>query len=100
VLLCFIFKTLNYATTNNNTNSNLRNYVLLGIGNNYKKMQKTITHTDEQIETITMALRFVFDEPKAHYTIQIKCMNAMKNINTEAFEEMKSDLISEGIINE
>ena len=63
-------------------------------------MQKTITHTDEQIETITMALRYVFDEPKVHYTTQIKCMKAMENINNEAFEEMKSDLISDGIINE
>jgi hypothetical protein len=63
-------------------------------------MQKTITHTDEQIETITMALRYVFDEPKTHHTTQIELMEAMENINNEAFEEMKSDLLSEGIIKE
>jgi hypothetical protein len=48
-------------------------------------MQKTITHTDEQIETIKMALRFVFDEPKTHHTTQIELMEAMENINNEAF---------------
>lgn len=63
-------------------------------------MQKTITFTDEQIETITMALRYVFDEPKTHHLTQIELMKAMENINTEAFEEMKSDLLSEGIIKE
>ena len=73
---------------------------LLEVGNNCKTMQKTITHTDEQIETITMALRYVFDAPKTHHTTQIELMEAMENINNEAFEEMKSDLISEGIINE
>lgn len=63
-------------------------------------MQKTITFTDEQIETIKMALRYVFDAPKTHHTTQIELMEAMENINKEAFEEMKSDLISDGIIKE
>jgi len=63
-------------------------------------MQKTITFTDEKLETITMALRYVFDAPKTHHTTQIELMEAMENINKEAFEEMKSDLISDGIIKE
>lgn len=63
-------------------------------------MQKIITHTDEQLETIKMALRFVFDYYKTHHFTQIELMEAMENINTEAFEEMKSDLISDGIIKE
>ena len=56
--------------------------------------------TSEQIETIKNALRFQFDDLKVHHLTQVELMEAMKNINTEAFEEMKSDLISEGVINE
>jgi hypothetical protein len=63
-------------------------------------MQKTITHTDEQLETIKTALRFQFDDRKTHHLTQIELMKAMENINNEAFEEMKSDLISDGIIKE
>ena len=63
-------------------------------------MQKTITHTDEQLETIKNALRFQFDDRKTHHLTQVELMEAMENINTEAFEEMKSDLVSDGIIKE
>lgn len=63
-------------------------------------MKTTITHTDEQIETIKNALRFQFDDRKTHHFTLIELMEAMENINTEAFEEMKSDLLSEGIIKE
>lgn len=63
-------------------------------------MQKTITLTDEQIETIKTALRFQFDDRKTHHLTQIELMEAMENINTEAFDEMKSDLISDGVIKE
>jgi hypothetical protein len=63
-------------------------------------MQKTITHTDEQLETIKTALRFQFDDRKTHHLTQIELMEAMENINNEAFEEMKSDLLIDGIIKE
>ena len=56
--------------------------------------------TTEQKETIRKSLRFCFDFPKTTDCESIDIMKAMESIDHEAYLEMKSDLISEGIINE
>lgn len=56
--------------------------------------------SDEIKETIREALRMQFDNPKTTANKSIELMEAMQDINHEAYLEMKSDLLSEGIIKE
>lgn len=61
---------------------------------------ETITLTYEQLETIKNALRFQFDSPKVDKYTSLALSEAMASINQDSFLEMRSDLISEGVINE